>query len=175
MEIILDFLFDIRNFFIDFFSVYLIYFKLASFLISGILLILIVYLIIKTNFITFGIDKFIGDVSMERLYKRRSIKGWQQIRGRLEKGNEAELKLALIEADKILDEVIKMIGYRGDTMADRLKQITPAELSSIGDIWNVHKLRNRVVHETDFMVTKHDIEKAISIYEKTFKEMGLLD
>jgi len=175
MDLVLDILFDIRNFLTEFFSVYLIYFKLISFLISTLLFALMIYLIIKTNFITFKIDKFIGDISTDRLYKRRSIKGWQQIKRRLEKGNEAELKLALIEADKILDEVIKMIGYRGDTMADRLKQITPAELSSIGDIWNVHKLRNRIVHETDFVVTKYDIEKAISVYEKTFKEMGLLD
>ena len=60
-------------------------------------------------------------------------------------------------------------------MADRLKQISPAQLSNINDIWDVHKLRNRLVHDVDFKVAHYEIERAINVYKKSFKEMGLLD
>lgn len=169
------FLIDIRNTIGSFFAVYLPYLKAISFLVSLGLLVLIIWLMSKTKFIAAKVDRWVSDLSTERLYKRRTIKGWQSIQAKLKTGLDAELKLALIDADKLLDETIKMIGYRGETMADRLKQLTPAQLSNIQDIWNVHKFRNRIVHETEFTITKHEAEKNIVVYEKAFKELGLLD
>ena len=30
---------------------------------------------------------------------------------------------------------LKLAGYQGQTMADRLKQLTPAQLTNIQDVW----------------------------------------
>ncbi|OGY64935.1 MAG: hypothetical protein A3A04_01975 [Candidatus Harrisonbacteria bacterium RIFCSPLOWO2_01_FULL_40_28] len=174
-ETIFSTLFDIRGFFGSIWEEYGLYVQFFSLLISLVLFGCALYLVTKTNFITSRVDRWVGTLSTEKLHKRRSLRAWVQIQRRLKSGNEADSKLALIEADKVLDEVIKMIGYRGDTMADRLKQISPAQLSNINDIWDVHKLRNRLVHDVDFKVAHYEIERAINVYKKSFKEMGLLD
>ena len=172
----LHILLELRNLFNGFiFEEYLPYFKLVSFLASSILFVIILYLIIKTNLIGYKIDSWVGTISIDKLHRRRTIRGWQEIQRRMKTGDEAQIKLAIIDADKILDETIKMIGYRGDTMADRLKQLSPAQLSNINSIWEVHKVRNRIVHDMDFSLTEHEAKIAISIYKQAFSELGLID
>jgi len=109
------------------------------------------------------------------LSKRRSVKAWKQIKKRFDIGDDSNLKLAIIEADKILDELLKISGYQGETMADRLKQLTTAQLSNINEIWGVHKLRNSIVHEPNFQISRGEAWNAIEIYKKAFKEFGLID
>ena len=60
-------------------------------------------------------------------------------------------------------------------MSDRLKQIVPAQLSNISEIWQAHKIRNRIVHEPDFKLARGEAWMCIEIYKKAFQEFGLID
>ena len=60
-------------------------------------------------------------------------------------------------------------------MADRLKKLTPAQLSNIENVWQVHKIRNRIVHEPDYHLAHADAAYAIDIYRVALKELGLID
>lgn len=135
----------------------------------------IIFLVIKLQLVNSKVEKLIDVIGAEALTKRRSVRAWRQIQKRLELGGEANSKLALIEADKILDELLKIAGYKGETMADRLKKITAAQLSNIEAIWQAHKIRNRLVHEPDYHLSDAEARIAINIYKKSFQEMGLID
>ena len=72
-------------------------------------------------------------------------------------------KLAIIEADIILDDVLKQQGYIGNSLGERLKSISTNQLSSLNDAWEAHKIRNRIAHEgSDFVLTKRVAEETIN-------------
>jgi len=78
-----------------------------------------------------------------------------QIWGGIEK---MEPKLSIIEADKLVDNVLRRAHVKGKAMGERLRaveKLVPYEVYS--DMWEAHKERNRLVHETrhDAIVSDH--------------------
>jgi hypothetical protein len=88
--------------------------------------------------------------------------------------NPNDWKLAIIEADIILDEALKSRGYAGNSLGERLKSISPSQLASLSEAWEAHKVRNRIAHEgADFVLTKRIAEDTISRYRRVFNELGV--
>ena len=110
----------------------------------------------------------------KKVPRQRVIRGWKKIKTHMLAGDENSLKLALIEADTILDEAFKLAGYQGESLGDRLKQITAAQFSNIDEVWQAHKLRNRLVHEPNFHLDRDLAERALTIYERAFQELNIL-
>lgn len=104
----------------------------------------------------------------------RLINEWQVIKDRAKKGDEANIKLAIIEADKLFDDLLIKIGYRGKDMGDRLKQISPAQLSVIENVWRAHKVRNSLVHDPRFRITHEEAGKVVDIFESALDELEVL-
>lgn len=101
-------------------------------------------------------------------------KDWEEVRAHLRSNNPANWKLAVIEADKMLNEALNKLGYLGVSVGDKLKTIPPGLLASIEDAWLAHKVRNQIAHEQNFELTQYEAEQAINHYERVFKEIDLL-
>jgi len=56
-------------------------------------------------------------------------------------------------------------------MGERLKQIIPAQLVNIDELWQAHKIRNRLVHEENFELREHEAKRVIEIYKKALDEL----
>lgn len=83
-------------------------------------------------------------------------------------------KLAIIEADIILDDALKQRGYAGNSLGERLKSVPPSQLNALNEAWEAHKVRNRIAHEgADFVLTKRIAEDTISRYRRVFNELGI--
>lgn len=97
-----------------------------------------------------------------------------ELQAHLDSQNPNDWKLAIIEADIILDDTLKRQGYAGPTLADRLKSISPDTLHSIRDAWDAHMVRNKIAHAgADFVLTQKIARETIMQYERVFKELGL--
>ena len=82
-------------------------------------------------------------------------------------------QLAIINADKLLDQALKQRGIAGETMGDRMK--TAKDLfSNNGAIWSAHKLRNRIVHEDSSKLNPIVTRKAMSSFKVALKDIGAL-
>lgn len=148
--------------------------QVISVVVSVLFLAVIVFLIIKLR-------KNIGEplktmeetafTSENELPRKEFAKSWQIILNKVESGDESSYKIAVIEADKMLDDVLKRIGYAGADMGERLKQITPNQLSSIDDIWQAHKTRNRIAHEPDFLLTQSQAKRAVEIFQRVLEDL----
>jgi len=152
--------------------------QIVSGIISWIMFILIVYLAMKTDFWQKKIyNVFIGFRKLPEEGLDHSLKvnkEWDNIMKRLDSKDEANYKLAVIEADKLLDTVLKKLTIPGSTMGERLKAIPSVQLPSIDNVWKVHKLRNHIVHTTDFILTDNKAKQAMTIYKQAFKELKVL-
>lgn len=89
--------------------------------------------------------------------------------------NPNDWKLAIIEADIILDDILKKRGYAGNSLGERLKSISPQQLSTLNDAWEAHKVRNRIAHDgSDFILTKHKVQNTIAQYKRVFAEFDVI-
>src|SRR3989344_7783116 len=77
---------------------------------------------------------------------------WGEIQNHLNSMKEAEWKFAVIEADSLVDSILKVGGYPGDTMGDRLKNIDKTQIVTLDGLWEAHKIRNRLAHDVSYFL-----------------------
>jgi len=104
---------------------------------------------------------------------KKTFKQWAKITKRLETGKEAECKLAVIEADSLLNDIFKEMGYSGETIEEILKQLDSTTLPNIKQIWEAHKIRNNVVHDPDYRLTLDEAKKTLGIFEKALRDLEM--
>jgi len=133
---------------------------------------------------TAGMAK-LGDVENE-IIKRHEAAFQQQksltseserfavMQSRIESDNPNDWKLAIIEADIILDQALKKRGYAGNSLGERLKSIAPTALASLDDAWQAHKIRNYIAHGgEDFILTQKLARETMVRYNRVFDEFGI--
>ncbi len=81
--------------------------------------------------------------------------------------------LAVIDADKLLDEALRKRKYGGKTMGERLVA-AQHEISDNDAVWYAHKLRNRLVHEPTMRLRKNEAKNALAGFRQSLKDLGAL-
>lgn len=95
---------------------------------------------------------------------------WEKVVAHVLSENPAEWRLAILEADVLLEEVLESAGYKGETLGDKLKA---ADFQTIQYAWDAHKIRNAIAHEgADFLITQREAKRVIGMYEQVFKELA---
>ena len=120
-------------------------------------------------------EKYKPIVTKETVASEKTIQ-WQVILDHVNGDNPAEWKMAILEADNILDEVLEDQGYIGETVAEKLKTMSPTRIASYNDLWDAHKLRNDIAHggSIDMDLTQKMARDAIAKFENAFRELGYL-
>ena len=145
--------------------------QITSWLIS-ILLIWMIIVLLKRSDATWWVREMI--FANEFAYGKGASKRWEEIKARIHKGDEANLKLAVIEADTLMDDILKRMGLPGADMGERLKQIQAQEIKSVDKIWATHEIRNKIIHEPNFNLTQEEAEAAVGNIEEALKELEYL-
>lgn len=99
--------------------------------------------------------------------RKKLAKRWEKIKGKLKTGSEDQYKLAIIEADKLIDSLIFRMGYKdGKNFGERLGKIPPGQIEDISDIKEAHTIRNRVILDEKFKVDRELAAKTLALFEK---------
>ena len=80
---------------------------------------------------------------------------------------------AIVEADALLDDVLKRKHYKGKTTGERLVA-AQHELTSNEQVWFGHKLRNSIVGEDVRKLRKQDIFEALEGFRQALRDLGAL-
>lgn len=81
--------------------------------------------------------------------------------------------LAIVDADKLLDEALKKHHIKGKTMGERL--VAAQRMISDNDaVWYAHKLRNRLVHEPNVRLKKREAQTALAGFKQGLRDLGAL-
>jgi hypothetical protein len=83
------------------------------------------------------------------------------------------MMLAIIDADKLLDEALKKRGFNGKTMGERLVA-AQRSLTNNDSVWYAHKLRNRLVHEPGVRLKKREAQNALNGIKQGLRDLGAL-
>jgi hypothetical protein len=100
---------------------------------------------------------------------------WRKIEEYMTSLNPSDWKIAILEADNILDEITERMGYHGATLGDRMKTISATDFPYLEDAWEAHKIRNAIAHKgTDYLISRSDAEHVVNIYYRIFSSLGYL-
>lgn len=166
---------DFREWFLDFFGPALPWLEAISLLISGVLLWLIIFTILQTGYINRRVENFMDWAGVGNVGRRRQLRAWQKILERVKTKETASWKIAVLEADKIFDDILKASGYLGKTADERIQQVKPEALASIEKAKEAHRVARRIAQEPDFAITYPQIIDVLKVYKQVFLELNLLD
>ncbi len=100
-----------------------------------------------------------------------SNKRWERVLEHSDSDNPNDWKIAIIEADSILDEMVKSMGYHGNNLGERLKAIEPSDFNTLNNAWEAHKVRNAIAHEgANFQLNERETRRVIELYRAVFEE-----
>ncbi|NCO80267.1 hypothetical protein GW869_00595 [bacterium] len=157
------------------FSGWLLVLKILCLIFSLIFFGFIIFALIKTSWLKRMIIWDLQEFLTYRPFGVSKIAGkWQKIKKRLEAGIESEAKLAIIEADSMLDGILDRMGFGGRTLGERLDRLTDVSLPNIEEAKKSHKIRNNIVHDPTYKLDLEEAKKVISAYEKALTDLQAL-
>jgi uncharacterized protein YpmS len=137
--------------------------KTTSIIISLILGILIVLLLIKIN-IKAKMKKSISRVKKTVSFNKRRIeKRWTKIENKLNSGVGANYKLAILEADKIFNDILKVIGYEAQI-----------RITNMDEIKKAGKVKNNIIEDSQFSIDENDARLMVGAYRRGLEDLEVV-
>lgn len=100
---------------------------------------------------------------------------WLQVLTYLFSPHGSDWKLAIIEADSMLDGLLDQLGFQGDNLGDKLKKANQNNFRNLSFAWEIHTIRNKIAHESvDFQLSQHEAKRIIALYEQIFRDYGYI-
>jgi len=120
---------------------------------------------------------FISRLTSNTCRKHLNVENYRvrylSIENQLKRDEASSYQLSVLNADKLVDQALRECGFRGETMGERMKNAN-GKFSDNNGIWNAHKLRNRIAHETDAYVTYDEARYALTGFKKALKDLGAI-
>jgi hypothetical protein len=105
--------------------------------------------------------------------RNKMIVRWEKIRERLESGNSSQYKVAILEAEALAEEILTGIGWKGGNMEERLVNITDAQLETRPGLLESHQIRNAIILDPRYEISREEAERALEQYRRFFDEVEL--
>jgi hypothetical protein len=100
---------------------------------------------------------------------------WESIQKHIMENSPEAWRIAIIEADIMLDETLREAGYAGQSIGEMLKSANTQSFKTVQDAWDAHKVRNDIAHVgSDFVLTKRTAQETIMHFERVFREFGVI-
>lgn len=115
----------------------------------------------------FMISRWVGEkYRFKEKDQKRFKKHWELILKEVENNPKG----AVMEADKLLDEALKIKGFQG-TLGEKLKK-AKIMFKDVNSVWTAHKLRNRLAHELTAQVSVGEAKVALSQFKRGINDLG---
>lgn len=98
---------------------------------------------------------------------------WLAIENSLSRDQVNSYSLAVLNADKLVDQALREKGVSGNTMGERMKNSAQA-FSNRNAIWSAHKLRNQIAHDDEVSVSYDSARRALASFKQALKDLGAI-
>lgn len=100
---------------------------------------------------------------------------WINVLNYLSSMNPSDWKLAVMEADSMLENLTDQLELNGENLGERLKAANKEKFKSLDDAWGAHIVRNKIAHEgSSFDLSQHEANRVVVLYENVFREFGYI-
>jgi hypothetical protein len=107
--------------------------------------------------------------------ERNANPRWHYITTMVESINESDWRVAIIEADTMMEEELKNRGLSGETTSELLESAKASGYSGIQNAWDAHLVRNQIAHEgANFPLSQIQARRTIRMYQSFFENIGAI-
>lgn len=133
----------------------------------------VIYFYINSSYIHYHfLQSFTDFISLQSFGVREINKRWKKIIKKTESGKESEYKLAIIEADDFLRQILEEKGTEEETF-EELVNISKKIIPNFEDILSAHSIRNSIVYDSDYGLDLEKAKKILSYYENAIKNISV--
>lgn len=99
---------------------------------------------------------------------------WEKVQRYINSINASDWKLAIIEADMMLDDLLRASGYHGESVGEMLKSVEKSDFLTLDLAWDAHKVRNEIAHNPGFDLNDREAKRVVALFESVFKEFEII-
>ncbi len=135
----------------------------------------LVFAVLVLGLLAWGIwrlKRLLTRPEMVGMTREQLLRRWREIR-QTSQHSLMGAKLALIEADTLLDSGLKSLMMPGETLGERLK-VACYKYPKLRNVWWAHKLRNQLAHDSSFQITQREAERALDEFERALKTLNVI-
>jgi len=133
-----------------------------------------IYFLINSSYLHY---KFLEDTteffSWQSYGSREITKKWNKIKNRTVSGLASDFKLAIIDADDLLAEILEERGYEGKDFEEMIRKTGRLTAAILEDILLAHEARNSIVYNPDFEMSVDKAKKILDTYESAINNIGV--
>jgi hypothetical protein len=107
-------------------------------------------------------------------YVEKFLPKWKKIEKRLESEIEADFKLAVIEADELLNKAMEEIGYQGEDLTEKLEKVTEDVISNLEELKEARKVKEDIIQDPSYRLSKEEAKRVLKVYEKSLRDLQAL-
>ncbi len=111
-----------------------------------------------------------GPITPETIVQKK----WKKVKKRLDSLNEANWKLAIIEGEELVEEVLEKMGYKGEGLREKLKGVDESQIKNIPDLISSYDIFINILADPDYKLTKEKAIKCFTAFEEFLKNSELL-
>jgi hypothetical protein len=95
---------------------------------------------------------------------------WGKVSELIASQNPNDWAMAIIEADSMLDHMLTVLGYPGQSVGEKLQATNALNFPTLEYAWEAHKVRNTIAHKGMNTIQYKDALGAYHCYEKVFTD-----
>jgi hypothetical protein len=100
---------------------------------------------------------------------------WKLVEEHIDSDDANKWKLAILEADIILSELLDTLNLPGEGIGEKLKSVESSDFDHIEEAWEAHKIRNAIAHQgSDFLLNQREAKRVIKLYKSVFSEFKII-
>ena len=100
---------------------------------------------------------------------------WKLIQEHISSDDSSKWRLAILEADILLGELLDSLNLPGEGIGEKLKSVSVENFKNIEQAWEAHKIRNAIAHQgSDFSITQREAKRVIELFRLVFEEFGVI-
>lgn len=103
------------------------------------------------------------------------MKRWKELLSLAMTTEPKQWKVAIIEADHMLGELLLSLKYPGMNTAERMRVLPENAFSTMPVAWEAHRIKNLLTEgSSDFILTQREAFRVMKLYEQVFEEFEYL-
>jgi len=100
---------------------------------------------------------------------------WKYVLTLVESPNESDWRIAIIEADTMMEEALKERGLVGNNISELLEEAKLNGYPSVQSAWDAHLVRNKIAHEgQNFSISQVEGRRIVKLYQNVFEDLELI-
>jgi len=168
----------LNSFLFSFINFYARYVVFSFFLCIVLIIILIIYILRENNIKQKMIHKVIQskeETNKDQTNIKFENQKWKLVEEHINSDDANKWKLAILEADIILSDLLESLKLPGEGVGEKLKAVETSDFEHIEEAWEAHKIRNAIAHQgSDFLLTQREAKRVVNLYKSVFEEFKVI-